>query len=97
MYNSSLIGKELEDIVCNIIGCDYADIGGLASESTLSSDPLIATYLCLGRLYDGTHNEDIGRFIDTWSTVFKYPDENQEYTEEQYVKDLKKLIELLQK
>lgn len=89
MYNSSSIGKELEDIVCDVIGCDYMDIGGLASGSTLSDNPFIATCLCLGKLYNGTHNEDIGRFIDTWSTVFKYPDESQDYTTERYVKELK--------
>ncbi len=40
-------------------------------------------------------DDKINQFVCTWETVFNYPDENQEYTIEQYIKELRELISIL--
>lgn len=40
-------------------------------------------------------DDKIDRFVCIWETVFNYSDENQEYTIEQYIMELRELILIL--
>jgi hypothetical protein len=70
-------------------------MGGLIDASHFERNPFHAALICISKLYTGRNNEEIDRFACTWETVFNYPDENKEYTAEQYIKELRNLIEIL--
>ena len=51
--------------------------------------------ICISKLYSGMFDDKIDQFACTWETVFNYPDENQGYTIEQYITELRELISIL--
>lgn len=88
-------GVELEHLMTKLFACKKSQMGGLIGADALEDKPLDAAILSIGKLYCGDHDEEIDKFLDTWKTVFKYPDENAQYTMEQYIDELEKLINLL--
>lgn len=57
--------------------------------------PFHAALICISKLYSGMFDDKIDRFVCIWETVFNYSDENQEYTIEQYIMELRELILIL--
>lgn len=86
---------DLERIVCDTLHCEKFSLGGLADASKLESSPMLAAVICITRLYKGKHDDEIGKFIDFWWTVLKYPEENSQYTCKQYISELERLIRVL--
>lgn len=92
-HNDAII---LERIVCSLYEeSRQGSMGGIIEASRFERKPFHAALICISKLYSGMFDDKIDRFVCTWETVFNYPDENQEYTIEQYIKELRELISIL--
>lgn len=92
-HNNAVI---LEGIVCNLYnGARQGSMGGIIEAGHFERNPFHAALICISKLYSGMFDDKIDQFVCTWETVFNYPDENQEYTIEQYIKELRELISIL--
>lgn len=87
---------ELENIVSGLCESYQSGMGGIISADRFERNPFQAALICVSKLYKGEHDSEIDQFVTTWETVFNYPEENQEYTIEQYIGELKIIIALLQ-
>lgn len=93
VHNDGLI---LEGIVRKVFdNCDYGRMGGLITAGHFEYNPLDAALMCISRLYSYDDDNKIDEFYCKWSSIFKYPEENPEYTIQQYTDELKQLIEIL--
>ena len=81
-------GVTLEHIVSNLYDCNQ-------DASHFERNPFHAALICISKLYSGMFDDKIDQFACTWETVFNYPDENQGYTIEQYITELRELISIL--
>lgn len=88
-------GVTLEHIVSNLYDCNQGGIGGIIDASHFERNPFHAALICISKLYSGMFDDKIDQFACTWETVFNYPDENQGYTIEQYITELRELISIL--
>lgn len=90
-------GVTLEHIVTGVFSYDRGHMGGIINSDTFEHSPLLAAYLVITKLYKDVEIQDkyIEKFIDKWKTVFEYPDENEEYTFEEYADELRELIRAL--
>ncbi len=90
-------GVTLEHIVSDVFSCDRGNMGGIINSDTFEHEPLLASYLIIARLYKNSETQDkyIDDFMNKWKTVFKYPDENKEYTFKEYKDELRELIKAL--
>lgn len=90
-------GVTLEHIVSDVFSCDRGAMGGIVNSGEFERQPLLASYLVIAKLYNNSETQDnlIDKFINKWGTVFEYPDENHEYTFQQYLKELRTLIQKL--
>lgn len=92
-HNDAII---LERMVCNLYeGAHQGSMGGIIEASNFERNPFYAAIICISRLYSGMFDDKIDQFVCTWETVFKYPDENQEYTIKQYIEELRELISIM--
>lgn len=92
-HNDAMV---LEKIVCGLYeGSHQGSMGGIIDASHFERNPFHAALICISKLYSGLSDDKIDQFVCTWETVFNYPDENQEYTIEQYIKELRELIAIL--
>lgn len=85
----------IEHIVSNLYNCNQGGMGGIIDASHFEHNPFHAALICISKLYVGKHDDKIDQFVCTWETVINYPDENPEYTVEQYIKELRNLIDVL--
>ena len=85
----------LEHIVSNLYDCNQGGMGGIIDASHFERNPFHAALICISKLYSGMFDDKIDQFACTWETVFNYPDENQGYTIEQYITELRELISIL--
>ena len=88
-------GVTLEHIVSNLYDCNQGGRGGIIDASHFERNPFHAALICISKLYSGMFDDKIDQFACTWETVFNYPDENQGYTIEQYITELRELISIL--
>ena len=88
-------GVTLEHIVSNLYDCNQGGLGGIIDASHFERNPFHAALICISKLYSGMFDDKIDQFACTWETVFNYPDENQGYTIEQYITELRELISIL--
>lgn len=88
-------GVTLEHIVSNLYDCNQGGMGGIIDASHFERNPFHAALICISKLYSGMFDDKIDQFACTWGTVFNYPDENQGYTIEQYIRELRELISIL--
>ena len=88
-------GVTLEHIVSNLYDCNQGGMGGIIDASHFERNPFHAALICISKLYSGMFDDKIVQFACTWETVFNYPDENQGYTIEQYITELRELISIL--
>jgi hypothetical protein len=88
-------GVTLEHIVSNLYDCNQGGMGGIIDASHFERNPFHAALICISKLYSGMFDDKIDQFACTWETVFNYPDENQGYTIEQYITELRELISIL--
>ena len=86
---------ELEELMCQVFRCGRFGVGGFVDADILEDNPFEATILCVGKLYNGHHEEEISSFARKWRSIFEYPEESEEYTMVQYIKELEELIRLL--
>ncbi len=91
-HNDAII---LEHIVSNLYNCNQGGMGGIIEASHFERNPFHAALISISKLYKGLHDDKIDDFVCTWETVFNYPNENPNYTIEQYIKDLRTLISIL--
>lgn len=92
-HNDAII---LERIVCDLYeGSHQGSMGGIIDASHFERNPFHAALICISKLYEGMYDEKIDQFLCTWETVFNYPDENQNYTIDQYIKELRELVKIL--
>ena len=88
-------GVTLEHIVSNLYDCNQGGMGGIIDASHFERNPFHASLICISKLYSVMFDDKIDQFACTWETVFNYPDENQGYTIEQYITELRELISIL--
>lgn len=86
----------LENIVRKVFQCDRYGVGGFADADVLENNPFEAAVLCIAAVYHNHHDDEIAEFCRKWRFVFKNPSEEQEYTMENYIHELKELIELVE-
>lgn len=86
---------ELEELVCQVFHCNRFGVGGFVDADILEDNPFEATTLCIGKLYNGLHDEEISSFARKWRSIFEYPEESKEYTMSQYINELDQLIHKL--
>lgn len=91
---------DLETRVRQVYGCERSGLCGLVEAGLYESDPLEAAILCVAKLGATVSPKSVAyqkadEFIDKWRTIFRYPDENEGYTFEEYLKDLDEVIALL--
>lgn len=91
-HNDAII---IEHIVSNLYNCNQGGMGGIIEANHFEHNPFHAALICISKLYTGKGDDIIDQFVCTWETVFKYPEENPDYTVEQYINELRKLIALL--
>lgn len=76
-------------------------MGGLATADHFESDPLAATYIVIGKLYNSSPEADakIDEFWSDWGYAFVGKNKNEEYLElmKDYAKALEGLIENLKR
>lgn len=85
----------IEHTVRSALGCDRFGYGGCVNSDVYRKNPLEAAIICIGHLYRGSFDKEIGEFFTKWRTVFTYPEDNQEYKIEDYILELKTLIKLI--
>lgn len=92
---------DLEMRVRQVYECERSGLCGLVEAGVYENYPLEAAVLCVAKLGAVVNPKSVvyqkaDAFIDKWRTIFRYPDENAEYTFEEYLKDLDGVIALLQ-
>lgn len=86
----------LESVVRKACKCGRREIGGLVDADIYVGHPMEAYVLCVGWNYHKTHDEEIAAFGRKWRTIFDFPEENSEYTIDQFIHELNALVELIQ-
>mgnify|MGYP004609039619 FL=1 len=88
-------GIDLEYIVCDAYDKQEFQMGGINNADVYERYPYLAAVICISRLITKQNEHVADHFVNTWKTVFEYPDENHEYTFEQYAKELRELVNKL--
>ncbi len=86
----------LESLVRKTCKCQRRDIGGLVDADIYAKHPMEAFVLCIGWTYHNTCNDEISAFEDKWHTIFDYPEDNSEYTIDEFIRELEALIKLVE-
>lgn len=85
----------LEHIVRSVMNCDRGGLAGLVSSDTYRTHPLEAAIICTAHLYNKNYNDEIDDFFVRWRAAFNDPEENQDAKIEDYISELRDLVQLL--
>ena len=99
MNISHIEAYEIETLVSKAMNCNKSELGGIVSADWFEKRPFDAAIICITKLYrkdlSQSQINEVNDFINTWKTVFDYPDENLNYTVAVYINELKNLINQL--
>ena len=99
MNISHIEAYEIEMLISKIMDCNKSELGGIVSADWFEKRPFDAAIICITKLYhkglSKSQIDEVNTFINTWKTVFDYPDENPNCTVDMYINQLRNLIDRL--